>query len=651
MGMSAGQARLLSVTARLTDNELRSQMLTNSKLRLADKSTEASNKYMDALNSQQLMYTSYDGSGNKLTEALTANTILTFADLKNQYAMVNTAGQVLVAGSDIKNFKASDTMADFMYAYGIEKVDNPKYPEVMKDIYSDATTADGTPIYEDLYDEENPNYWVDYFNTLTSNGLTEIQAIANKNPEDVTVEDANSIGTIISNWQNSVRTENGGILANYSDLDKSKFGNYVIELLSNPGINFPDEDDDQFYDVSGDSQLAQDFNIASYKCYQNAQNTSVSAATGVAIGSGCYLHVLAHLLISDADEVSDSDALGPNVPSGWSKNEATTVPELSISVGASKINSSAINSNGQSKKLADVSEYIWTKNEGGPFLVPEDETDTTTESSLVVDRLLSNYKWVDNDGDGTNEKTLKTWPERVIDLYYVVENYKALGLNYNDLLPYLDQFQTDMETALSKVFNEERYWSAVENWQNSIKNWLKNVTALQAEYEESLSTIPPKQIPDETDSRYQWYKNLWYRMGGISEKEKDDSGRHYKELDPNLLNNAEWLEFALEHGIITLEQAQFNKDGSVTYPNMGTYDWTSIIYTNAADIVSQEDSAAIALAEVEYENAVRDIQNEDKKIDQDLKKLDTEHSALQTEYDSIKSVIDKNVERSFKAFS
>ena len=39
MGMSAGQARLLSITAKLTDNELRSQMITNSKLRLSDKSS------------------------------------------------------------------------------------------------------------------------------------------------------------------------------------------------------------------------------------------------------------------------------------------------------------------------------------------------------------------------------------------------------------------------------------------------------------------------------------------------------------------------------------------------------------------------------------------------------------------------------------
>ena len=39
----------------------------------------------------------------------------------------------------------------------------------------------------------------------------------------------------------------------------------------------------------------------------------------------------------------------------------------------------------------------------------------------------------------------------------------------------------------------------------------------------------------------------------------------------------------------------------------------SIIYTNASDIVSVEDSTAIAKAEVEYENALREIENEDKK--------------------------------------
>ena len=127
--------------------------------------------------------------------------------------------------------------------------------------------------------------------------------------------------------------------------------------------------------------------------------------------------------------------------------------------------------------------------------------------------------------------------------------------------------------------------------------------------------------------------------------------QNYKEIDLNLINNSEWLQFALEHGILTLEQAVFSETGSLQYPEIGTYDWKSVSYTNAPDFVSQENESAIALAEAKYKNEMQEIENKDKKYDQDLKKLDTEHSALQTEYESLKSTIDKNVERSFKAFS
>ena len=60
MGMSASQARLLSITARLTNNEFRAQTITNSKLRLASESEEASRDYMDVLRSKQLMFMNYD---------------------------------------------------------------------------------------------------------------------------------------------------------------------------------------------------------------------------------------------------------------------------------------------------------------------------------------------------------------------------------------------------------------------------------------------------------------------------------------------------------------------------------------------------------------------------------------------------------------
>ena len=48
MGLSASQARLLSITARLTQNEARSQLITNAKLRLDDKTSEVSLDYLVA---------------------------------------------------------------------------------------------------------------------------------------------------------------------------------------------------------------------------------------------------------------------------------------------------------------------------------------------------------------------------------------------------------------------------------------------------------------------------------------------------------------------------------------------------------------------------------------------------------------------------
>ena len=641
MGMAAGQARLLSITARLTDNELRSQTITNSKLRLADKSSEASQEYMDALNSTQLMFSTYNDNGELSYQSLTANTLLTYSDLKNQYSLVNSSGQIMLNGSDIKKYEASNSLAEFLYSYGIPEVDNPKYPEALMGIYGKSTVDDGSYLYEKLYDEENPLQWNDYFSAMTDTDIANLQTILSKDPTDVTEADAQQFTDAVNNWKTQLA--GNSLFNNYSNIGGT-FGAYINELLDLPDVEFPDKNDPEFTDVSGDVELAEKFDLASKKCYNNCHPPYSGS------GQECYLHVLAYLLDYNGDL------------SGYPKSFNTTVDGLGISVDRGKITGAAIYSQREEypagsgnyvpakDMMQEVSQYLWDPENG--CMAPADETDTTTYESSVAEKLLSNYKWVDSDGDGVYEKTLKTWPERVIDTYYAVQNRDTLGLQYESLLPILDEFQTDMKTALSSIFNEDRYNQAVKDWQTEMSRWLKEIGDLKANYVASLDTIPDKTIPDETDARYQWYVNLYYRMGGgATNDDGTKNANNYKELDENLINNAEWLQFALENGILTMEQASYSEKGSEKYPEIGTYDWTSIIYTNASDIKSQENETAIAVAEVKYKNAMTEIENQDKKYDQDLKKLDSEHSALQTEYDSIKSVIDKNVERSFKAFS
>ena len=139
-----------------------------------------------------------------------------------------------------------------------------------------------------------------------------------------------------------------------------------------------------------------------------------------------------------------------------------------------------------------------------------------------------------------------------------------------------------------------------------------------------------KNNPDENaDAKAQWYTNLFEKM--------QESG--YQKIEKGLTTSAEWIQFALESGLLSMVQVDKN--------NL----WTSTMYSNCSDITEDTVELEITRAEAEYKRETQKIQAKDKRYDLELKNIDTEHNSLQTEYDSIKSVIDKNVERNFKMFS
>ena len=134
MGLSSGQARLLSITARLTDNEYRSQTLSNARMRLANASNQARIDYQDALKSNRLVYNSFDTNGNPVSTTLTPNVLYQYQPMKNQYTLVNSVGQVLVTSSDAKNYEKSENLAEFLDKYDLTKsvttktwAQNPEY--------------------------------------------------------------------------------------------------------------------------------------------------------------------------------------------------------------------------------------------------------------------------------------------------------------------------------------------------------------------------------------------------------------------------------------------------------------------------------------------------------------------------------------------
>ncbi len=146
MGLAASQARLLSITSRLSDNELRAQLINNAKMRLTTDSSNVSNDYIAALNETKLMFTNYDILGNEQYQDLTFNSLTAYSSYNSQYGLVNNAGQLLVSETDARNFEAADgSLETFLGYYGLEQ----------STTYFDQNPTDTIGYYDDY------GYWHD----------------------------------------------------------------------------------------------------------------------------------------------------------------------------------------------------------------------------------------------------------------------------------------------------------------------------------------------------------------------------------------------------------------------------------------------------------------------------------------------------------
>jgi len=110
MGMAASQARLLSITARLTDNEHSGQAVSYSKIRLADQTEEANREYLEALKATKLtVLTGFNGADEIYTDISYAlmtgyNTVAN----GTQYVVTDKKGAMLVTKKQADAFEAGN---------------------------------------------------------------------------------------------------------------------------------------------------------------------------------------------------------------------------------------------------------------------------------------------------------------------------------------------------------------------------------------------------------------------------------------------------------------------------------------------------------------------------------------------------------------
>ena len=302
MGISASQARLLSITARLTSNEYESQQISNAKMRLATKSEQASNEYIAALNTRQLQFVTYDAQGAAVVENLTANALYQYSDMKNQYALLNSNGQAMVSTLDAKNFEKATNLTEFLALYGVDKT-----------YRTESLAANALKLETDSNIDKNGNYLGGVRDYLTA--------------WEAAVDDA------ISARYSDPRVENGPDNALASDerfqLDKaSAFGEYTEALahyekqvaLFNSGVNV---------DISGATErlstAKQKYSdtITFDKWVQSkAYETSIAKKDGVYENSMKYYEVLEEFL-AEAEDLGCTNVTKAGDNGAFKYNDAT----------------------------------------------------------------------------------------------------------------------------------------------------------------------------------------------------------------------------------------------------------------------------------------------------------------------------------------
>lgn len=719
MGMAAGQARLLSITTRMSDNELRAQLINNDKMRLATKSAQVSEAYTTALNNAQMMFTNYDADNKTSYQELTYNSLTAYNPYNNQYAISNSSGQVLVSEKDATNFKnANGDLNTFLRSYGLKystdyfsslintniktadidipgsdgKVLVPKGTSYLQ-YKTDYVDNEGKPVngyiqfadafagevgganlaevLQNLYngvDKIHPGYdqtksSIDY---LTYSGdLANYTSAMNSMYKIINDKMQNELVKMSSGGLSFDKIE-AGLMAENVDMDNAK--KYLGALY---GIIGSKENKSGLYEYATSDGIA---SIDSLKGLletnkgENIQNSWSAEGATIKASSDLTGNITLNYSESDGSSVVFKKT-GANYTMEFPKNEAgdlLPVNGVATLVGNNIVFTYYVNDNGDysttsadgyteckttvpaslfnKPSSAGIGASNWTLSNTQISSITDSEPNTVDNMKKIGLQIINTLRnsitniWNIAQSDGANgpyskftdassgeSGTFSAFKDIALKFYNDMFGTNKISLpdDPKDILFKMNDIE-ELKKAINASRNDDKITSFKKIYDVYILDCVMNTYG-----EPKFTWIDQNDKNQNGEAKAQWYTNLFNRMktGG------------YKTLQDGLASSTEWIKFAFESGLVTLEQV----DGSNT--------WNSTAYSNCSDITEQTNNTAITIAEAEYNAQMNKIQNKDKMYDLELKNIDTEHNSLQTEYESIKGAIDKNIERTFKIYS
>ena len=602
--MSASQARLLSLTARLSDKEFQAQQISNSRTRLADQSEAVTKTYSDALNQKKISLVTGFNNSTPVYQDLSYDLLVgANSPLGTQYALTNTDNQVVVpqdmydnftkAGSNVNTFigLCSGSTAHFSTAYTTAS----NALEAARPAKTTAVAA--IQKAQDAYDTEVA--------TLAKSGITE-----------TTME---AVLTNASKLSPTALITNTTAPTTPSAVTKEDYTKAVSYLAK----------------ITAGTMTAADIK----DCVDGLlKDTSASNAAKLADPTSTDAVVNNHLE-EQIKNVTNMTNLIDGIPAGTNPVTAA-IPGLDLSndVLAFTSNTSPAESVGFSATKyvlqgADATSGSDT-NTIGDYMSGNVANFPSSKAALPA--IVKDTKYL---GHGLTSGESYTTEAGTAPLVSILQDIKS-SYETNDI-GYADQTSTTATDYGTAAIKAKAYASDLGVTDADITAYTKAKTDLstaKTTYQPDIDTFNTLQtkldgissaVVFDDGVKVSYYTNLYNRMLQGAKPAADAT---------NTINNRAWLENQLKSGGLVLEKVDTDNK------------WVDTSWDSSSEIVQQNDDTQLAIVKAQYDVDLGTINNKDKKFELELKAIDTEHSAMQTELESVKKVIDKNIESSFKTF-
>lgn len=558
MGLSASQARLLTITARKSDCEYESMRLSHQKIALSRDMDVISAEYQDAINQTNLMYDFY--GNNTQANPLTYGLLMSPSAL-NDYiptTITDKSGRVVLNPALARAAKAAGIPQE-----GMDGLPSSE----MRNAFIDGLVANDV-----ITDIQGQNIKKTTYNQMAGVGSEDL----------VNVNTAECSYTELKEMLESVTFDLTDIVSSHS---YSGGQGCVFELW--------------------ESQRAEDGTITGYqKCADVPDNISL----GDILNGNYVLRGSADHQGEDGDrEFKSWELLVDMVGSSTFWDNMFEGVENLLDTG-DKYTQAALEY--AKNKILDSVELLGQRDDSGGGNVDY--------SNFAFWKQLKGHLI----GNNSNKSILENVDKNVnnyVGIVYIENSARENEGKYND------------GYGLNISYMAQAYLTYFAEYMQGISNSDYNVEQLreQCNFVDDMFTFEYVTDVDTSGDNLLvagFYDALFNQicLNGWTENENID--------------DREYLEEMLKSGAMYM--STMSDDG---YYYQGSYSTNTYIK-------EVTDETAVAQAEAKYNREKQKINAKENIIDMKMKNLDTEISALTTEYDTVKSVIDKNIEKTFKRY-